>query len=182
MPLPQSQALTLEGPDPYSGLSAAIKDTRADAAGLGGLKARFMSDVENLGPERRRLGGQSSLQAANASAQGGSPTFAGSLANALRIAKVRQGIMSKGDEAIRHQQFRDRISVARLAMGQRQRGISSLANAANIREGVNLANAEAGADRSASNASLLGGILGAGVSAYKNRDPQTGVTGTGTGP
>lgn len=158
---------------PYAGLTSAVQDTQVQAGRFSGLRSRFMADTENTQPERRRLGGQASLQAANSMAEGAAPTFAGSLSNALRVAKVRQGINAKGEEAIRHQQLRDRIAIARMGISTRARGLSSLSNAAYIREGGDVANQQAKDFARASNADLLGSVLGAGAAWYKNRDPNS---------
>lgn len=164
------------GPTPYSGLSSAIKDTQAEATRYQGMQSSFIKDVENTGNERTRLGGSLSSQSALMNEAGASHTFAGTLSNSARVAKARQRIANTGDEAIRHQQFRDRVSIMRMANNQRGRGLTAMSNAANIREGVNLAQSDARANVNASTAGMLGSIAGGATAWWKDRQREPNVT------
>ena len=156
--------------DEFSGLRAALAGTKAVGSGFAGGTRRFISNTESLAPERSRLGGGlSALTSKALASEKGGTSFASSLGASTRVAKARQGIQNRGESAIRNQQLKDRIAIARLGIQKRGRGLRAMANAANIREGVNLANANAEAAISASNADLLGGILGSGAALLKDK-------------
>ena len=108
---------------------------------------------------RRRLGAAASSAAAQSETV--RPTsFGDAIASAGRRAKVRQGIVARGEPAIQNQALRDRLEIARRGARRRGQVRQGLASAANIREGVNVGVADADALISASRADLAGGLLG----------------------
>lgn len=163
----------------FSGLSDAISNTRTAGARFGGATTRFIGATNSIDSERSQFrGGLSNVLARQTAGSAGGNSFASTIRGTLRQAKVRQGIANRGEASIRGQQLRDRLAVARLGIRKRQRGISSLGSAANIREGVNLANANADSSIATSNADLFGSIAGAGAAVIKDRrEPTTSPPG-----
>lgn len=99
-----------------------------------------------------------------------SPAFGGQLQAAVRRMRARQGIVNRGDEAIKNQNLKDRIEIVRNQMkrrGQLQQGLQS---AANIRQGVNVGIQDANQLMAQSDASLWGGVAGMATGYLK--DPQ----------
>lgn len=91
------------------------------------------------------------------------PTFGGALGQSLRIAKARQGIMNRGEAAIRNQQLKDRLRVASLQQSKRGQLIDAHQRAANIKEGVNAGISSANNMAKAARYEMFGNIAGAGA-------------------
>lgn len=160
--------------DQFSGLRSAISDTRAAGAQFTGATGRFVRDTNSLTTERNDLGSGLAAQTARLlSGPSGGTSFSSTLSANTRVAKARQGIQNRGEKAIKEQQLRDRISIAKTGLRKRKRGLSALTDAASIREGVDLANADADDRIGISNADLFGGVAGgfAGLLREKFRKP-----------
>lgn len=130
-------------PAGIGGLSQRVGNTsRPFESSFEGLKQRFASDVADTGQEQRRFGaGLSSSIAQKFGTVGGSQqaVFAGNLSQIGRKAKARSRIAGRGDAAIKGQQLKDRISIAR--QGLSRRGLSQ-------RAGQSAERARAGLDAS----------------------------------
>lgn len=126
---------------------------------------------------RASLGRQATMKVAQADRA--MPTsFRGALDQATRRMRARQGIVNRGDAAIRNQSLRDRIAVARQQESRRGSLQNTLQQAVNIREGVNVGLSNANARIRSAKANMYGTLAGAGVRAFgswwNNRTP--GVT------
>lgn len=157
----------------FSNLTDAVASTRLAGGRFGGTTTRFIGNTNSLEAERSQFRGGLSQTIARLNEGQAGNSFASTLGGTLRQAKARQGIVNRGEKSIRSQQLRDRISIARLGINKRQRGIDSLGNAANIREGVNLANADADRSIARSDAGLFGGIAGGAAAFFKGRRNNT---------
>lgn len=154
----------------FSGLSDAIASTRTAGARFSGATTRFIGATNSIDSERSQFrGGLSNVLARQTEGAAGGNSFASTIRGTLRQAKARQGIANRGDASIRGQQLRDRIQIARLGNAKRGRGIQALGDAANIRQGVNLANARADDSIASSNADLFGSLAGATTAFFKDR-------------
>ena len=116
-----------------------LKDSLVDTRRMGDFATqmgnRHTRNVANAGNELTRLRGASSSAVAQKFSGGAARGFAGNLDLAVRRGKARQGILSRGDAAIRNQQLKDRLTLAKQA-GNRQGMIQgALSNAARLREG-----------------------------------------------
>lgn len=161
---------------------------RGASAGPSGPNADFAASIEGLSPQAARLGKIADRRTGRVERQAGQqmqelrgaassalaqqdavvPTsFAGSLDAAARRSKARAGIISRGDSAIRNQQLRDRLEIARRSRGRQGQALRGLGAAANIQEGVNLGVQDARDFGRQSQADLFGGLAGiaAGIAA-----------------
>ena len=159
----------------FTGLSSAVADTRLASGRLAGTTRRAIANADSLSNERSQFGSGLSLRVARSLQDAPGNSFASTLGVNTRVARVRQGIVNRGENAIRNQQLKDRIRLAQLGLRKRQRGLSSLADAANIRQGTNIANAEADAAMDLSAANLAGGLLGSLVGAFRPRGSKPGA-------
>jgi hypothetical protein len=118
--------------------------------------------------QKRRLRGSLSSQIAQGGSQQPMPTFGGALSDALRRTKVRSRIASQGDKAIEQQQLRDRVSIAMAGRQREGQYMQAAANAANIREGVNVGVANANQQIQNANMGMWGSIAGGLAGAVAN--------------
>mgnify|MGYP001037906082 CR=1 FL=1 len=157
--------------DSFSGLRNALSDTRATGSRFTGQTRQFIANTNSLDAERSELGGNLSQQTAQAlSGPQGGNNFASTLGQNTRVGKVRQNLRNRGDAAMKNQQLKDRLSVAKLGMRKRERGLSALSSAAGIREGVNQADMQARSSIRSSRAGLFGTLAGAGLAMYTGRN------------
>jgi hypothetical protein len=154
-------------------LTAEIARLGADREGLQQFVSRSAGTVGNAEDRlRKRLSANASGVAAHKD-QMVPTSFGGALDSATRRTKARQGIVNRGDEAIRNQSLRDRISVAQASATRRGTIQNALQNAANIREGVNVGVGQANQRARESRAHMFGSITG-GLSNYLyNRNKPT---------
>jgi monoamine oxidase len=106
-------------------------------------------------------------------------SFSDALASADRRAKARQGIVNRGDAAVRNQQLKDRLAIAKGQISRRGDLINTLQTSANIREGVNAGLSDANNQIRQSNAGMWGSIAGGAARFGKqwlNNRPPAGVT------
>jgi len=127
-----------------------------------GLRDQFISDVESIGGEQQRFGaaaGSKGFQVLRD--QGAGVTAGGTLRRGLRVAKARQGIMNRGDAAIRSQRLKDRLQLARSGLSRKGAALRMQSIGQQIRSGVDIG-VESARDRGkASTAGLIGTGLGA---------------------
>jgi len=84
---------------------------------------------------RVRAGANSAVQAATSAPAGGPRGFARALDINTRRGKARQGIEQRGENAIRNQQLKDRITQARSGLNRRSLLQNTSANVARMRAG-----------------------------------------------
>jgi len=121
--------------------SAFLKDsvsrTRQFEAQAEGLRTRGDRDINSTGQEfgRLRAGAGSAVQQRFGAVRG-RRGFATNLEQTIRRGKARQGIKSRGEQAVLNQQLKDRLSTARQDIARRGVINQSAANAGRIRSGL----------------------------------------------
>lgn len=135
----------------------------------GDRRASLLAQVTSEDRGRRRLGGEVSGAVAQA---GGDiqANFSDALDNALRRTKMRSRVQSMGDAQVEQQGLRDRIAVAKSSRSREGDLINASGRAAQIRYGVNIAQADANQAVREGQYGLAGTVLGAGLARYLNRD------------
>lgn len=120
------------------------------------LRAQHAGNVNNLGQEQGRLaaGANAAVQQKFQTPGGGS--FANKLEQNVRRSRARQGILNRGDKAIRNQQLKDRLQLAKSSVARRGIIQNSAANAEKIKTGV-AASRQAASDQVGS---AIGGAAG----------------------
>ena len=127
-----------------------------------GLRNQFMNDVQNIGGEQQRFGAAAGQQAFQVLRDQGAGVTAGSTLNrGLRVAKARQGVMNRGESAIRNQRLKDRLQLARTGMGRKGQALRLQSLGQQIRSGVDIGVQGAKDASRASTAGLIGTGLGA---------------------
>jgi hypothetical protein len=139
------------------------------------LRAQHASNVSGAFQRERRdlVGGTAQALARQDLRVPGS--FRGNLASAVQRMRSRQGVVNRGEAAIRNQNLRDRIAIARGDAMRRGRLQESMQRAANIREGVNVGVSNANQVIAESNADLFGGLAGLTVGALRNDNFRSNV-------
>lgn len=139
---------------------------------LEGFRGAFAREVEDVGPERARLGaGISSMVASKAGRVGGSQQqrFAGGLTQLLQKAKVRTGIAKRGEKAIEGQRLKDRLTLARSAASRRGLALRGVDAARRTRLGLDTS-LQASKDQVTSSLfGVAGGIAGGLAASIKER-------------
>lgn len=158
-------------------LKTSINNLQRERESFGLNRTRTLTALANAGDrgaaDARRAGGLTAARADKVN-----PTsYADAIAGAERRAKVRQGIVTRGDAAVRNQQLKDRLQIAQGQASRRGALINTLQTAANIKEGVNTGVQDANARVRESQASMFGSIAGAagavGKNWWNNRSPGT---------
>lgn len=105
-------------------------------AGANRLVDQHRGNVNDLTQEQGRLaaGASSAVQQKFGRVGGGS--FAQRLEQNIRRSKARQGINNRGDAAIRNQQLKDRLQMAKSSANRRGIIQNSAANASSIKSGL----------------------------------------------
>ena len=100
------------------------------------LRAQHTANVASTAQEQARLrvGAGSAVQQKFQSPGGGS--FAKRLEQSLRRGKARQGIVNRGDAAIRNQQLKDRLQLARSSVSRRGQIQGAAGSARQLRAGL----------------------------------------------
>lgn len=163
-------------------ITADAGKTRSQIESLGKDRKRFSTlargfatDANNIGPE------QAAVRRTAASVSGQDPrtatTAGGTLSEALRRAKARQGIVQRGDKAVRQQRLKDRLSLVRSDIGRRASALDLQGAGQQIRAGVEL-NAQS-AKNSISNArtGAFGATAGAFAGTLKGNKDREGSKG-----
>lgn len=148
-----------------------------------GLRSRGDQDVNDIGQERRRVGA-----AAGSAVQQkfgvvrGRRGFARNLEQTIRRGKARQGIKARGDEAVRNQQLKDRLALARQDIARR--GVIQGANesAGRLRTGLDRVEVQAQDSVNQAFAGAAGSIAGGLASGFGDRlfNSNTDVVPVGT--
>lgn len=181
VPIDHSTSPRLQGPDPRTfgqydqrpsgpikGLRESLNDMSAERAALLPYRDRAMASLSN----------QASRQAKNVrsvatmrAAQGDrlTPTTArGALDAATRRMRARQGIVNRGDAAVKNQELKDRMAVAQQQMLRRGTLLNALQKYENLQQGVNLGVQDANDRAKASQYSMFGSVIGMGAAAARN--------------
>jgi hypothetical protein len=93
-------------------------------------------------------------------------SFASQLAQTERRGRARQGILTRGDEAVKNQQLKDRLQMARSGINRRGALMSAASNAERIRGGLEAAQVRAGSMVDSAYAGAGGFLLGAGIKGF----------------
>jgi hypothetical protein len=140
-----------------------------------GLAERHEADVQNIRPEQQAIRGAASSAAAQQLRDQGAGTDARStLAAALRTAKARQGIIQRGDSAIRSQGLKDRLAIVRQNLGRRSSAIDLQGAGEQIVSGIDLSAQRASDQISASRAGAAGAAVGATAAMFKGNKDNNG--------
>ena len=132
------------------------------------LRARHVANVGDITQEQGRLGrgAASAVQQKFRTPGGGS--FSRQLEQTLRRGKARQGIMNRGDAAIRNQQLKDRLALARSSVGRRGALQQTSADAARLRAGLSATERAAKSQVGSAFAGAGGFILGGAARGFKD--------------
>ena len=131
-----------------------------------GLRAQHVQNINNLSQEQGRLGrgAASAVQQKFRSPGGGS--FAKRLEQNIRRGRARQGIVNRGDPAIRNQQLKDRLQLARSSITRRGTLQQTSENAMRLRSGLNASELRAKDQVGAARAGALGFAVGGAVRGF----------------
>lgn len=174
------------GFDPYARQSAGPVSLKDAIDGLSVERQSFMPNRVRSLASQANAGDRGAAEvrttanmAAALNNQAPVTSFSDALGSAERRAKIRQGIVNRGDAAVRNQQLKDRLAIAKGQVSRRGDLINTLQTAANIREGVNAGLSDANNAIRQSNAGMWGNIAGGaarfGKEWWNNRSP-AGVT------
>lgn len=174
----------------YANARSAVNQLSDDRKTLkGDRRSSLLAQMTSEGRLRHRAGVERSGAVANAG--GTAPAdFRGALDNQLRRTKMRTRMQNMGEDQVGQQSLKDRIAVAQSSRGREFELINAFGKSAQIRQGVNLANADANQALKEGRFGAAGTILGAGLSAYLNGafgnlfgggKNTTGGVGAGTG-
>jgi len=150
-----------------------IEALDVDRKSFRGLADRFALESANIEPERRALRGAAGSAAAQSLQRDSGVTAGSTLDKALRTAKVRQGIINRGDSAIRNQRLKDRLAIVRAGISRSGASIDLQGAGQQIRAGVNLAGQQARDAIAAARSGAAGAAVGAGAAYFKNRNQST---------
>jgi hypothetical protein len=126
------------------------------------LARRHEVAAQNISPEQARIRSAATSSAMQRLRDEGAGTDAGStLRAALRTAKARQGIIQRGDAAIKGQRLKDRLGFVRGGIKRRARAIDLQGAGEQIAAGVNLSAQRAADAMSAARWGTAGAAAGA---------------------
>lgn len=149
-------------------LKTAISNLQSERESFGLNRTRTLAALANAGDrgaaDVRRGAALTSARLDKAPAT----SYADAVASAERRSKARQGIVIRGDAAVRNQQLRDRLQIAQGQASRRGALINTLQTAANIKEGVNTGVSDANNRVRESQAAMWGSIAGAAAGIGKN--------------
>lgn len=149
-------------------LKTAIKDLQGTRESFGLNRTRTLTALANAG-ERGIADARRGAALTSARLDRAAPTsYADAIAGAERRAKARQGVVNRGEAAVRNQQLKDRLQIAQGQASRRGTLINVLQNAANIKEGVNTGVSDANNRIRESQAAMWGNIAGAAGAIGKN--------------
>ena len=154
-----------------------------DRAQYRGLADRFAVESANVEPELRQLRGSASSAVAQRMAKGGGTSMGSTLDRALRGAKARQGIIERGEPAIRNQSLKNRLARVRAGIAQTGRAMDLQGAGQQIQAGVNLSGQRASDAISNARIGAFGAAAGAfgGYMSNRNRGTQTTGNSASTG-
>ena len=145
------------------------------------LRGRHEQNVGNISGRINRINAGANLASQRAgSAQFSGPRgFSRQLTQATQRGKVRQGINNRGEKAVRNQQLKDRISLARQSITRRGQLQQSSADAARLRSGSDAFARDQNAGVSAAFAGAAGSIAGGALRGFGDNLFDTGNLGGG---
>jgi hypothetical protein len=149
--------------DSGAGTRRQLNEVSQQADSLAGLRSRVNASIGNAPrSEGRKVRDAASLavQQQLGDQETGAVTQGDLLSNALRRAKARVGIASRGDNAIRNQQLKDRLVQVRAGISDKSRAINEQLQGTSIRTGVANQVREARQFGKDATASAFGGALG----------------------
>ena len=135
-----------------------------------GLRDKQRVDIANTGGEQRRVaaGANSSVQQKFQTVRGRN-AWAGNLEQTLRRGKARQGIVNRGDNAIKNQQLKDRLAVTKQSIGRRGQLQQTSADAARLRAGIDVAQQDANSRIGSAYSGAAGAVAGGLVSGFGDK-------------
>ena len=146
------------------------------------LRSRFEARVADTGPESQRLRAGANLAVqrdGSANIAGGPQGFSRQLTLASRRGKAREGIKARGDNAIKNQQLKDRLSLARQTTGRRGQLLGAAGQAARLRAGEATAGQRAKDQVSSARFGALGAVAGGALRGFGDKLFNTGDLGQG---
>lgn len=150
-------------------LTDQVRSIERDRQGLVPFRrASLTAQATSEARARRRLGGQIAGNTAQLAGSMPRGDFAGALDNALRRTKTRARMATMGDAQVEQQGLKDRMAVATASRRREGELVNAMGRAAQIRQGVNFATADANQVAREAKMGLAGTILGAGAALWKN--------------
>ena len=146
------------------------------------LADRFALESANVEPEMRALRASAGSAVAQEMGRGGAFRQGTTLERALRGAKARQGIIQRGEPAIKSQSLKDRLAIVRAGISQAGRAFDVTGAGAQIRYGVDLSARRARTDLAAARSGAAGaaaGMIGAGLKDWSLNRQSTPPLSTG---
>lgn len=160
-------------------LKTSITNLQKERESFAGNRTRSMTALANAA-ERGIAQQKRNAALTAAQADRRMPTsYADAMSSSTRRAKVRQGIVSRGEAAIRNQQMKDRLKIAQGQASRRGALINTMQTAAGIREGVNVGVSDANNRIRESQASMWGSIAGSAARIGKQWWDNRGAVDTG---
>jgi len=145
------------------------------------ISATHDVNVGAIGGRLRRVqaGANLAAQRAGSSRFSGPRGFSRQLDQAVKRGKARQGINQRGDKAIRNQQLKDRIALARRSISKRGQIMQSSENAARLRAGGEAATQRANDQTRSAFVGAAGAIAGGAVRGFGDKFFDTGDLSSG---
>lgn len=165
-----------------TGIPAMIDRGRAIESRGESLRSRFAARVDNNNPEFQRIRAGANLaaqRAGSANIAGGPRGFSRQLTLASRRGKAREGIKGRGENAVRNQQLKDRLSLARSSVGRRGQLLGAAGDAARLKAGGDAAALRAKSTTDNAFSGALGSIAGGAVRGFGDNLFNTGKLGEG---
>lgn len=140
------------------------------------LRAQHETGIGAIGSRIRRVqaGANLAAQRAGSARFSGPRGFARQLEQSVKRGKARQGIVARGDKAIRNQQLKDRIALARQSVVRRGQLMQSSENAARLRAGAEASSRAASSQVHSAMAGAAGSIAGGAIRGFGDSFFDTG--------
>jgi hypothetical protein len=152
-----------------SGVLGSVDRGQALEARGESLRARFAARVNNNNPEFQRIRAGANLAAqrdGSTNIAGGPRGFSRQLTQASRRGKAREGIKGRGENAIRNQQLKDRLSLARSSVNRRGQLLGASGDAARLKAGGDAAALRAKSTTDNAFSGALGSLAGGAVRGF----------------
>lgn len=154
-----------------------LTEVGRQAGSLSRFRSRVNASVGNaVNREARTRGSTASSAVAQrfGDQETGAVTHGDVLNNALRRAKARTGIHARGDNAVRNQQLKDRLTLVRSGVADQNRSLNQSVTGSNIQAGVNVGVQDARQFGQAATADAFGGAAGALAGVLKGNKDNNG--------
>jgi len=140
------------------------------------LRDRHETNVGAIGGRIRRLeaGANLATQRAGSAKFAGPRGFARQLDQAAKRGKARTGIEARGEKAVRNQQLKDRLQLAKESIRKRGQIMQSASDAAQIRAGGEASMRASAAQESAALTGALGAVAGGALRGFGDKLFDTG--------